>query len=1135
MLKLSKRNFVSTPARLMVSVCLLICISSAAVTSRASGEGRGSDTAIAFQTAGGQARQAEIRELKQGQVIERELAGGEAHTYRIALVSGQYMKAVVEQRGVDVVLRLFGPDGKKRSEVDNDPAIGFESVSAIAEAPGDYRLEVRSQNKDVAAGRYEIKVEELRDATSKDQVHVSARRLTEEGNQLRDQRTAESRRKAIEKYEGALPLWREAGDKKGEALTINDIGFIYAMLAEPRKALEYYRQALMLWRVVEDRLNEAITLSNIGSAYTRLGDLQRALDYYNQALNVKRDMGDRFNEAVTLQSIGGVYMVLGQQQEALKYLNQALPLIQAAGDRRMEAVTLNHIANSYSRLGEMQSALEYHNQALTRARDIGDRGIEGSVLSDISAVYQSLGDVQKDLEYKNKALPLLRIVGDRRRESFVLGGFGSIYLDLGEPQKALDYFNQSLSLWRAVGDRLGEAATLSNIGASYNKLGEPQKALNYSDQALSLSRALGNRTGEANTLTNIGTSYTLLNEPHKALENYRQALQLSRSVGERNGEARALYNIARVQRALGNIGEARTQIEAALNIIEPMRAKLASQELRRSLSASKQDYYKFYVDLLMRMHQQQPLAGHDAAALQATERSRARSLLEILIEGRVDIRQGADPVLLERERALQHQLSVKAEWLTRLLGGQHTEGQETAARKEVDALLTDHQEMEAQIRTKSPRYAALTQPQPLSLKEIQQQVLDEDTLLLEYALGEEGSYLWAVTPTSITVYELPKGADVEAPARRVYEALSARNKTVRFEKQEKRQVRIAEADAEYLRAAKVLSQMVLGPVMKQLERKRLLIVTEGALMYVPFGALPIPRRQRATKNKRQPKNESYRPLIAEHEIISLPSASVLAELRKESTGRHTDKTVAVFADPVFQDDDPRVSPGEVKAKRSDDQSSPSTRERGLDSDLERSAREVGDLTFARLPHTRQEAEEILALTPKGKGLKSLDFEASRAVAKSSDLSQYRILHFATHALLNSEHPELSGVVLSLVDREGRPQDGFLRLYEIYNLRLGADLVVLSACRTALGKEIKGEGLVGLTRGFMYAGAPRVIASLWGVEDRSTAELMKSFYSEMLLKGQRPAAALRTAQLRMWREQQLPPYFWAAFVLQGEWK
>jgi CHAT domain-containing protein len=203
--------------------------------------------------------------------------------------------------------------------------------------------------------------------------------------------------------------------------------------------------------------------------------------------------------------------------------------------------------------------------------------------------------------------------------------------------------------------------------------------------------------------------------------------------------------------------------------------------------------------------------------------------------------------------------------------------------------------------------------------------------------------------------------------------------------------------------------------------------------------------------------------------------------------------------------------------------------------MELSARDVGEVEFRRLPFSRREAEAIAALAPRTMSRESLDFEANRATATSADLSNYRIIHFATHGLLNSQHPELSGIVLSLVDEAGRPQDGFLRLHEIYNLNLGADLVVLSACRTALGKEIKGEGLVGLTRGFMYAGAPRVVASLWAVDDEITAELMKRFYHAMLIKKQRPAAALRAAQVGLWQSKRLPPYYWAAFVLQGEWK
>ena len=168
--------------------------------------------------------------------------------------------------------------------------------------------------------------------------------------------------------------------------------------------------------------------------------------------------------------------------------------------------------------------------------------------------------------------------------------------------------------------------------------------------------------------------------------------------------------------------------------------------------------------------------------------------------------------------------------------------------------------------------------------------------------------------------------------------------------------------------------------------------------------------------------------------------------------------------------------------------------------------------------------------------KALDFDASRETVLNADLSQYRIVHFATHSLLNNQRPELSGVVLSLVDASGRPRNGFLRLYDIYNLRLGADLVVLSACQTALGREIRGEGLIGLTRGFLYAGAARVVATLWEIDDRTTAELMKHFYQGMLVHGKRPAVALRDAQVAMWRTRGWEsPYYWAAFTLQGEWQ
>jgi len=260
--------------------------------------------------------------------------------------------------------------------------------------------------------------------------------------------------------------------------------------------------------------------------------------------------------------------------------------------------------------------------------------------------------------------------------------------------------------------------------------------------------------------------------------------------------------------------------------------------------------------------------------------------------------------------------------------------------------------------------------------------------------------------------------------------------------------------------------------------------------------------------------------------VTLPSASTLAILRQEMEGRSAaPKLAVVLADPVFSPDDPRVSP------------TSQPRLHALPSDkLERSAQDTGLVNFDRLVASRREADAIVALAGEHLSNEALDFDASLETATSPDLSQYRIVHFATHALLNSQHPELSGIVLSLVDRQGRPQDGFMQAQEVYNLRLNADLVVLSACQTALGKEVEGEGLIGLTRGFMYAGAPRVLASLWRVPDRATMVLMRRFYSGILSKGLPAAAALREAQAAMRAEKQrAAPYYWAGFTLQGEWK
>ena len=1077
--------------------------------------------------------------LEPGKPVERELSVGQSHFYKIAMTSGQYLRITVRQQGIDALVALFAPDGKKIGDVDGEQtAVGSETISAIAEAPGAYRIEVHSAKETARPGRYEIKIEELREATAEDKYRDAAEALCREAGRL-EQGPPEAKRKGVEKYQEALELYRRAGDSRGEAKTLDSIGVVHQLIGEMQKALDKHGEALPIRRAVGDRGGEAETLNNIGMAYRALGDMQKALDKYSEVLLIARERGDRSGEGVMLNNIGAVYALSGDLRKALDKYNESLQIRRAVGDRGGVAVALSNIGNVYDSLGEMQKSLDKYNEALPIARAIGNRSVEATMLNNIGNVYEVLGEAQKALDKNNEALPIRLAIGDRRGEADTLNNIGHVYESLGEPRKALDKYNEAMLIRRAVGDRRGEAVTLNNIGHAYESLGETRKALEVYNQALPISQATGARNTEGRTLHNIGAVYDSLGEGQRALDNFNKALSISLAIGAQNEEAQTLLCIAKVEQKRGNLTVARQSIEQAIGIIESVRADISGQGLRASFFASRQKFYQSYVDVLMQMQMQNPASGFDSLALEVSERARARSLLELLTESRADLRQGVDGSLLERERSLQELLLAKAAAQFALLSRKHTSAQAEAAAKEIAYLTSQYEEVKAQIRARSPRYADLTQPQPLGLAEIQRQVLDPDTLLLEYSLGENASYLFLVSQTSITSHRLPKRAEIEAKARRVREMLTAPQQQTGGA-EAKYQARIKEAREGYWTQAAELGRMLLDPVASQLGRKRLVIVTDGALQYIPFAALPAPSHG---NNDGRNSGAEPQPLFVEHEIVNLPSASALATLRRETAGRKpAEKSLAVLADPVFTDDDTRVRRDVSKAGAKE-------KTRSTDSDetdigfrqMTRSGRETGVIGaeggFGRLLSTRREAAAISALVPERERLQALDFEASRTTALRPELGEYRIVHFATHGMLNNVHPELSGLVLSLVDKDGRQQDGFLRLQDIYNLKLPAELVVLSACQTGLGKEIKGEGLVGLTRGFMYAGAPRVVASLWKVDDRATSELMKRFYQGLLgPEALSAAGALRQAQLSIWKQKQWrEPYYWASFVLQGEWK
>src|SRR5262245_60641093 len=983
--------------------------------------------------------------LELGRPLERMIGGGEIQRYRIALSPGLYLRVAVTQQGIDVIVTVLDPAGRKIARVDRPYGVyGLENVSVIAEAAGDYTIEVWAESKFVAPGKYFITATETREATEEDRRRVTAECAVSEGEEMRLSRTADTLSQAVEKFNQAAGIWRSLGELYEEAVAIYGRGWCYRSLG----------------------------------------------DYYN----------------------------------AICDFRQTASRMESLQDRNAETVARSALAWLYINVGENEQARENFRQLL--------------------GTYQSLNNL--------------------RGQAVTIYGIGYTHMMASEPEQALEYFDRSLELRRKIGDNSGEVLTLSAIGITYDYLGRSEKALEYLQRSLELSRTLRLNI-QINPLSKLGWAHLTLRRLDESRDYFEQALRICKSTFDRESEVLVRYGLARVEMERGRLDEARRHIEVSLEITESLRGLNSSLQLRSTYLALAQDHYQLYIEILMRLHRGDPTAGHASAALQVSERARARSLLDALAEAEIDLRGGVDSRLIAEERRLQRKLNDLSAAQIRLFSRKYTPEQAAAFDANIKATFDQLEEIRANIKKANPGYAALTQPQLVSVERIQRELLDDNTLLLEYALGEERSYLFLVSPSSLQTFTLPPRAEIESRARRVYDLLSSRAPDLPDETPQQRQARIAGADAELPRQAAELSRMILAPAAAQLGGKRLLIVAQGALQLIPFAALPDPgaegrgdgeaggRRDGETEREgvRPPGPPSPHPpvpstpLLVKHEIINLPSASTLAALRRETAKRQpAPKTLAILADPIFERGDERLMFPDAKtqgaiqlAPDQPGKTADRQRPRHLARAIEAFGEANDEFAFPRLTSTAWEAEHIAKFAPADQVFKAISFDANRQLATSGKLSDYRIVHFASHSFINAAHPDLSGIVLSLIDLSGQEQDGFLRLHEIYNLKLSADLVVLGGCRTGLGKEIKGEGLMSLTRGFMYAGAPRVIVSAWEVQDRPSAALMVKFYRYLLgPKRLSAAAALRAAQIEMSRDKQFAaPYFWAGFTLQGEWK
>ncbi|MCZ6642283.1 MAG: CHAT domain-containing protein, partial [Gammaproteobacteria bacterium] len=859
------------------------------------------------------------------------------------------------------------------------------------------------------------------------------------------------------------------------------------------RSIALLEQAAKIQRQLGNDYNVGKALNQTGLVHFYLGDLNRAESLWRMAADKFANLHETKEELLARQNLAVVDIDRGYNKKAIEVLTYVLENTPADADED-RAYVLDNLGIAYGLSGDMDNALQALSESYNVYLTIGDHVHQARALKGIGSTYYYFGELDLAAQYLRRAAKTAEQVSDRR----TLAGINSTLGDIAYRQE--DFENAFALHEKAVNmtdsDQL-RAHRLVLTAKDLDELGDYAAARAYTARAKQLAEGSGSIDLYADAWLTEGVSHTKEGSHSTGNKLIRESLEVYKRLGMKTKQAEAHHRLSQSAEQQGDIEQAIEQARRALALTEAVREQVAAPELRAFFASTRRDYLETLVRNLLTLHKTTGQDQYLRAALTASERGRARMTMDLVNQAAIEVESTVDPKLQRRKNDLFEELAALRHQRD-TMSTDHEGGQDD---KERDNIVFNMGEVENQLnllelsmQKSSSRYANLTAPDLLSAAQIQS-VLDPDTVLLQYQLGDETSFLWVVDHQNITGFDLPERSSIEQSSRRAFETLSHPQRG-----------RIA--DEERSRNLQELADKILAPARKLL-RPRIIVAAEGALQYIPFGVLPLA-------------STDSRPLASQHEIVVVPSISVISA-QKARRQKEPTKTIAVIADPVFSLDDPRFSNDISSAV-------------GITSNSSVLTRSSVATNLSRLPSTKHEADEISSLVPPEDRWVATGFSANRKAVLDKDLTQYRFVHFATHGLVDSRYPALSALALSQFDPHGSRQAGFLRLNDIYSLKLNADLVVLSACNTALGREIRGEGLIGLTQGFMYAGARGLVVSLWQVPDVATAELMKNFYNSVINHGVRPARALADAQLQIssrgsWRN----PYYWGAFVLVGSWK
>lgn len=841
------------------------------------------------------------------------------------------------------------------------------------------------------------------------------------------------------------------------------------------------------------------------SARQNLDNHTVALQTAQQALRLWQELAKTDGIARAYAQIARCYYARSDLPEAIQNYEKALQLWRDRNDSRQQAAILIMLAFIENRKGDWSNSIAFYLQAQSLIENETDPQKRGQIANGFGEIFTANGLPENGLRYYQQALDEFRQTSDAGDDTMSIWAIGSTHYLLGDYPEALRYLQQALA--GVAPDSLYAALCSEYLGRVYYSLGEYPTALQYLQAALIIYMRADNPMEAARVRALTGQVYEQQGRLKQAKAEYQSALKTFRALTDRVNQSATLFAMGSLELQQGNLILAQDYLRQSIEVTENLRRVSGSRDLTAAFSATVHGRYEKYIECLMRQYEAHPSQALLARAFEISDISRARSLAELLQATQTNLISGLDPQLAEQERALRQALKVKEDYKIALLGKAHQKKKMIVLEADLSGLQAEYKRVSEIIEARYPAYKEITRPAPWNLQSIQEQVIaDDQTLLLEYSLGSEKSYVWAVTRDGIKSYDLSAQARIREAAEKAYRLLAAPAPS--------------HPANEITLAVEELSRLVLSPVAAELaDKRRIIIVADGILHYIPFQILLNP-------------NADKEPLVAAYEISNTPSASILGELRKEAGRQQPTKILAAFGDPEFGSGDAQEKQKAESESAVAAQPMEEARLQQALRDLELDGEAFDASAIQPLFHARGELAALREAASGGETFVASGEAATREQLLSMDLTQYAILHFATHGLLDPKRPENSGLLLST----SKGQNGFVALQDIYGLRAPVDLVVLSACQTALGKDVRGEGLLGLARGFMYAGASSVVASLWKVNDEATAELMRQFYLNMLQKGMTPAAALRAAQNRIrQRPEWQMPYYWAGFTLQGEYR